>query len=240
MINGDHWKSQRKVANPAFHRAMPVKLFARLTLEMFDVIEASGNPVINISDFMERWTLDAIGNAGFGKFLNKSWAILTPCIGFNFNAVAEKDNSWVSMYDIIQKALQEPFYFLLPAFDTKYRWMFPKRQEAHQQLDRFTEMLEQIIVKKREAIENGTNQNESLEENEKDLLTLMIEAEANGEGIMSNKELKVRTQRFLAKSDFFFQDNLAIFFLAGHDTTSSTLSSVFYYLAVNPVSHFFF
>jgi cytochrome P450 len=66
FLNGHEWKSQRKMANPAFHRSMPVKLFGELTVEMFKVMETMGE-TIDFSDMMERWTLDAIGKAGFGK-----------------------------------------------------------------------------------------------------------------------------------------------------------------------------
>lgn len=66
LLNGHEWKSQRKVANPAFRRSMPVKLFGKLTQEMFRSMETM-NETINVSDLMERWTLDAIGKAGFGN-----------------------------------------------------------------------------------------------------------------------------------------------------------------------------
>lgn len=66
MAEGARWKSQRKVANPAFRRSMPVKLFGQLTQEMFVAME-SMDEIINVTDLMQRWTLDAIGKAGFGK-----------------------------------------------------------------------------------------------------------------------------------------------------------------------------
>lgn len=66
LVNGNEWKLQRKVANPAFHRSMPVKLFGELTVEMFKVMETMGE-TINFSNMMGRWTLEALGKAGFGK-----------------------------------------------------------------------------------------------------------------------------------------------------------------------------
>jgi cytochrome P450 len=65
FTNGAEWKSQRMVANPAFRRSMPVKLFGKLTVELFETMETMGDTV-NFSDLMERWTLEAIGKAGFG------------------------------------------------------------------------------------------------------------------------------------------------------------------------------
>lgn len=70
IISGDHWKSQRKVINPAFRRSMPVKLFGQLTQELFETIQVLGGTV-DVSDLMMRCTLDAIGRAGFGIFCYK-------------------------------------------------------------------------------------------------------------------------------------------------------------------------
>jgi cytochrome P450 len=67
-VNGQEWKSQRKVASPAFHRSMPIQLFANLTMALFSEMEKSNTDRIDISDLMERFTLDAIGKAGFGKW----------------------------------------------------------------------------------------------------------------------------------------------------------------------------
>lgn len=69
VLHGHQWKEQRKVANPAFHRSMPVKLFGKLVQDMFVVMETLENSV-DVSDLMQRWTLDAIGKAGFGKVLH--------------------------------------------------------------------------------------------------------------------------------------------------------------------------
>lgn len=68
IISGDHWKSQRKVINPAFRRSMPMKLFGQLTQELFATIQVLGGTV-DVSDLMMRCTLDAIGRAGFGIVL---------------------------------------------------------------------------------------------------------------------------------------------------------------------------
>lgn len=87
----------------------------------------------------------------------------------------------------------DPFFFLFPKLDSKYLWLFPKRALIHKELDKFFNMLDGIIVFKREQLNDSNYQNESLNENEKDLLTLMIESEKRGEGIMTNVELRVGT-----------------------------------------------
>lgn len=45
---------------------MPLALFGRLTEKMFSIIDQT-EEVVDTYDLMERWTLDAIGNAGFGR-----------------------------------------------------------------------------------------------------------------------------------------------------------------------------
>jgi cytochrome P450 len=69
--------------------------------------------------------------------------------------------------------------------------MFPKRVQIHKEMDKFINMLQSVIENKRNTLKNGNYQNEALEENEKDLLTLLIESEYRGEGVMTNEELMV-------------------------------------------------
>ncbi|KAI8054841.1 cytochrome P450 [Thamnidium elegans] len=178
MINGAHWKAQRKVANPAFRRSMPVKLFGQLTQEMFKSME------------------------------NK---------GFDFKSIHNKDSEWVHRYARINEGLRDPIFFLFPYLDTNFRWLFPHRVETHKQTDIFLEMLDEVIKSKKLDLENGVKNN-ALEENERDLLSLMLESGEEGNGILSNKELK---------------SNLCAFFLAGHDTTANALSYAIHYLAEN-------
>lgn len=57
--------------------------------------------------------------------------------------------------------------------DTHLRFLFPKRQDKHKALTKLNDLFDLIIKNKREAIEkNALNK----EENEKDLLSLLIES----------------------------------------------------------------
>ena len=69
FLNGAHWKSQRMVANPAFHRAQPIQLFGKLTQDLFAKMDTM-TETVDVPDLMERWTLEAIGKAGFGKSIH--------------------------------------------------------------------------------------------------------------------------------------------------------------------------
>ncbi|KAI8063411.1 cytochrome P-450 cyp509A1 [Gilbertella persicaria] len=204
FLNDHLWKSQRKIANPAFHRSMPVQLFGELTLQLFDVMEQTGSRV-NVSDLIQRWTLDAIGKAGFG---------------FDFKALAQKDNVWVRKYKTIVEASQQLWYAIFPVFDDRTSiWFWPGRRAVHQDMDEFLSMIDCVIQHKRDQIKRGEFQNAHLQENEKDLLTLMIESEHRGEGAMTDEELR---------------SNMCVFFLAGHDTTSNTVAYAAYHLAMHP------
>lgn len=111
-------------------------------------------------------------------------------LDFDFNAITDENNEWVQRYSQINIGLRDPKFHFFPSFDTKWLSWFPQRAKVHKELDIFLSMLDDVIAKKREAIKQGLT-NDALEENERDLLGLMIEAEERGEGIMDNEELKV-------------------------------------------------
>ena len=56
-----------QIANPAFHRSMPVGLFGKLTQKVFTVIDQAESETIDFHQMAARFALDAIGLAGFGK-----------------------------------------------------------------------------------------------------------------------------------------------------------------------------
>lgn len=50
------WKRQRSVANPIFHRAMPIETFAQVVLRMFKSIDKHDpNGVIDAVSYMKRY-----------------------------------------------------------------------------------------------------------------------------------------------------------------------------------------
>ncbi|CAO3614072.1 unnamed protein product [Mucor hiemalis] len=202
FLTGPDWKRHRKIANPAFQRSMPIKAFGHLTIKMYDTMDNLQNDTIDVLDLFERWTLDAIGIAGFD---------------FDFNALGDKNNKWVHYYDSVKEGMSHPFFIFFPAFDTKYLGLFKKRQEVHDNLTKFLENIDHIIDEKRKIVHQKKN---TTSDENKDLLTLMIESELNDSSEkMSNEELR---------------SNLCIFFLAGHDTTANTLAFTLYELAINP------
>lgn len=112
-------------------------------------------------------------------------------LDFDFKAIKENDNQWVNIYNKVNEGLQNALYFVFPMLDEKFQWLSPKRQQIHRDLDQFIGMIDEVIQTRRDEVSRGDWKNKSLEENEKDILSLMIESENRGEGILSNEELKV-------------------------------------------------
>jgi cholesterol 24(S)-hydroxylase len=111
---------------------------------------------------------------------------------FDFNALEDRNSVWVHTYNTIYTALMDPTYFFFPILESHFMWLLPKRRHAHKELEKFRGMIIGVIEEKRRKIESGQNQNINLEENEKDLITLMLESEMKGEGKMTNDELEVK------------------------------------------------
>ncbi|KAI9479545.1 cytochrome P450 [Zychaea mexicana] len=125
FLNGKEWKHHRMIANPAFHRSMPIELFGHLVERLFKVMDASPDPV-DFHDMMERWTLEAIGLAGFG---------------FEFNSLEDKDNEWVTLYNDSINGTRDPMFALFRKLDTWFRLLFPKRKRLHGEMDKFLNMM---------------------------------------------------------------------------------------------------
>ncbi|KAI9029852.1 cytochrome P450 [Phycomyces nitens] len=147
----------------------------------------------------------------FGKLTRKLFKVID---SFDFNAIDEPENEWVRVFKSIKQGINVPIWLFFPKLEQIFLWMFPKRLKVHNDLTRFLEMIDGVIDKKRATIENSRH-DKSIQTNEKDLLTLMLESE-DGKDKLSNKELK---------------SNICVFFVAGHDTTANALSFSIYYLA---------
>lgn len=91
--------------------------------------------------------------------------------------------------------MAHPFFIFFPAFDTTYLSLFPKRKAVHDNLTSFLENLDSIIDTKRELVRNkksAPRDETKTNDEDKDLLTLMIESEMDDKGAqMSNEELRV-------------------------------------------------
>lgn len=170
---------------------MPIKTFGDLTVKMFNTIDNEGSNTIDVLSLFEKWTLDAIGIAGFGNIassLSRS-SPNTYSLDFDFNALGDKNNKWVKYYDTVKGGMSHSFFLFFPMFDTKFVNWFKERKQVHDMLSEFLENIDNIINEKRRLVKENKN---IKRDEEKDLLTLMIESEINGEGEgLSNEELQV-------------------------------------------------
>ncbi|KAI9307143.1 cytochrome P-450 cyp509A1 [Cunninghamella echinulata] len=203
--SGHEWLKHRKIVNPAFHKSLPVKLFDESVQDLFDVWEENypqNEFTLDVTKYFDRLTLQIIGKAGFG---------------FDFNSIKDENSEWQIVYRNVLENLRNVFFLLFPKLEQNYLWLFPKRQREFKELHKWRGLLFQVIESKRKELKE--NKNQDLDESEKDLLTLMLESELSGEGILSNEELV---------------GDIAVFFAGDHDTTSTATSAAFYYLAANP------
>lgn len=219
---GDEWKRQRRIANPAFHRAMPLKLFGNHAERLFDSIANNSSASVgksdevDMGDFIKRYALDVIGSAGFD---------------FDFDSLRDPKAEYAERYEKVMDAVIDPLFFFFPNLERHHLWMFPKRVEIHNELEVFLDMMRAIIVKKRKTLAKQKNlaapndhaiQNSLSRSTEKDILTLLIESANNEE----NSDLSIA-------NDDMLLSNLCILFTAGHETTTAAILFLMYELAKN-------
>ncbi|RUO96571.1 cytochrome P450 [Jimgerdemannia flammicorona] len=134
--------------------------------------------------------------------------------GTDFQALDDQFSKYAEAYNHIVDSASDPLFIIFP-FLEKMTYLFPKCAVVHKALDDMDELFYGIIERKR--VEHRDPNYRSREDKSKDILDLMMEAEDSENGTqLSPQELR---------------DNMAIFFIAGHDTTSSSLTNAVYYLA---------
>jgi cytochrome P450 len=200
FANGHTWKKQRKLMNPVFHRSMPVKMMSSVLLTLFSVIEKKDG-TIPIAEAMKHFTLDVLGYTIFGKVLNYNVSIYRfniYIIDFDFKALNGDPDDWTKTYHLVNEALADPILNVFPSMGALLLVVSPAKRRRMAAIDKLNRKLDEMAQKKRREIQKGSYSNRP--DSEKDLLTLMLEAENNGEGLLSDTELR---------------HNLATFFLAG-------------------------
>ena len=115
-------------------------------------------------------------------------------LGFDFGAVENEDSLWMKYYRQMFQSFKETIPSFYPRIDRIYRWISPAREERYQATFRLVELIDNLIEKRREELEKNPDLND-LSLKEKDLLTLMLEAQMRGEGSWSHTELRVCMRR---------------------------------------------
>ncbi|KXN74928.1 cytochrome P450 [Conidiobolus coronatus NRRL 28638] len=129
----------------------------------------------------------------------------------DFEAVKSKGSSrYHHLYTSIINQIPNPVYFF---FQFLHRYPMGKMAEAHKNIGEFKEFTMKMIQQRRKDLKDHKF------EDSKDLLTTLLkETELNQEDPLTDEELV---------------HNLNVFFIAGHDTTASSLSYGMYHLAKN-------
>jgi len=222
ISEGDYWKRDRRIIQPAFHRgriAEYQRLMEAHTLRMCESVhwDTSASRSINIVNEMTELTLKVAVDSLFGmepdaeiekKDLNEITAALDDLAQwFEFSSGA---------YMILTQSM--------PWFP------YPKKLRYQAAVKRLDAILERIIHRKRVQLRSGTHQTT-------DLLGALITAKDLSqapEGTVVDEGEGSGLDHPGAFNDRQVRDQALTFFLAGHETTSLALTYTLRLLALHP------
>lgn len=119
-------------------------------------------------------------------------------IGFDFQSLKGDPEGWTRKYNEIIGALFDPWINVFAKIDHLMPYISPKRRRQMKATKEFIAMVDQLADKRRQEILNGDKKH--LEESEKDLLTLMIEADISQGLGTTTTELRVRKSSSISMS----------------------------------------
>ncbi|KAI9446009.1 cytochrome P450 [Lactarius indigo] len=212
--NGETHRRQRGIMNPAFSapqmRAfLPVfensaSKLAQIWKEGAIAADPSGQPVINVIEWLSRTTLDVIGEAGFG-FRFRSLDGLENPLRKQTESLSNLGAS--SQYDLVFRTLWD--YIPGPLLDL-IRYMPTSRYRGLRGYSAFMRNFSRGIIEKSVIEGDG-----------KDVMSVLLRANAS-------EDPKGRL------SDIEMVDQISTILFAGHDTTALSLTWYFYEIARNP------
>ncbi|KXN71593.1 cytochrome P450 [Conidiobolus coronatus NRRL 28638] len=130
----------------------------------------------------------------------------------DFESVKNPDSELYNRYHTIAKdVFGQIIYFFFPILDKVPYFKRPKLQSLISSYDKY--VFDMVTTRREELKLNPDSKAQDL------LSKLVLASEEDGKTLISDREIA---------------DNLKAFFIAGHDTTSSTLAATFYYLARYP------
>ncbi|KAJ2804538.1 hypothetical protein H4R21_001604 [Coemansia helicoidea] len=210
--NGDAYRGHRAVIGPAFRRSWPTLLFRKPLLELMDVIERESAQPLDALLWFRRGTLDVLGHI---------------IMSYDFRALSEPENKQRAMYDSLLEAMLHPLYNMFPWLDL---FATGKRAEQWKYLGHFHTFIDGIIDERLVEMQSRPQLTED-ERNNADLLTLLLEAYLLS---MSGKVLDERGKPVTPLTREQLRSNIALFYVAGYDTTANSLSYVMLELARFP------
>ncbi|KAJ9066372.1 hypothetical protein DSO57_1010116 [Entomophthora muscae] len=142
ISDGEDWRCHRRVASPAFKKALSPLAFTGCTNKLVSLIKGSGGVPQDIHDLFRRLTLDILGRGLFS---------------YDFKAIEKGRNSQdMQLYNDVMEAVFDPFYLLFPRFEG----LLPSRRESFAKSSQFRELLLGIIRKRK--LELTTEHNDLL------------------------------------------------------------------------------
>jgi cytochrome P450 len=96
---------------------------------------------------------------------------------------------WTDTYNIVITSLFNPYVNIFAKFDFLMKYISPERRRINKATIRFNNMLQGLADKRRQEIVNGKTR--GIPESEKDLLTLMIEADIRDGSETTTTQLRV-------------------------------------------------
>lgn len=129
-------------------------------------------------------------------------------LNIEFNSLLGDQSEFLKHYNEFAKGFIKPLYYLFPKLDSIYN---PFRLPIFYHLNQINKYLKKLTQQRRQELSDQNIQRT-------DLLSLMIKA----------------SEKDLHWSDIEIQNNIRIFFAAGHDTTSNSLTMALYCLAKYP------
>ncbi|CAG2108004.1 unnamed protein product, partial [Medioppia subpectinata] len=230
-MNGDQWKRLRAIVSPTFSSGKMRKMFPRIReclaelLEQLDGYAESGRPV-DVKDMYENYTMDVIATCAFATKTNVYKGDISP-----FVINARKAFSSINIAD---------FATLIPAFikrwlgmaitkkiqffiDSTKHILQIRRDSPNSKHNDFIQILMDAVIDK-----EGGSSREDQDANEAHYVN-----EGEEELAIERKTLKIKvTENKLTENEILAQ--AFMFFLAGYETSATTLSFLSYELAMAP------
>mmetsp|Transcript_38822 Transcript_38822/g.112143 ORF Transcript_38822/g.112143 Transcript_38822/m.112143 type:complete len:545 (-) Transcript_38822:197-1831(-) len=211
ISDGEEWHSQRKTASLIFtaklfreHIWVVVRRNARKLRDIFEAVEPG--KVLDVYNVLNRFTLDTIGEIGFGK-----------CIG----SLEDPSSPFLRSFDRTQQIsfqrLFTPFWPLLRLLGLGFE------RETREHFRRVDSYSRSVVRELCEGIAEGSGKG-------KGVAWADIEAQKSFVGVFV-KDALARGEHL---SEDFLRDLVLNFLLAGRDTTAHALSWTFYCLALHP------
>jgi len=98
--DGDEWRRHRRIANPAFKKQLPTKMFGECTEELIEKIHETQQESTVVHKLFQQLTLDALGRGLFS---------------FDFEAIKSGETShYIRVYNELMSGLFSPIYFFFP------------------------------------------------------------------------------------------------------------------------------